>query len=105
MPTVIIINPHANAQPERRPANNPQQLDTALSEIGKVARPLMMNSTASTNMTLNDGNLPTAGASKNGPHLYAAGKASTSKLYFMGIFKKKPELEMILKERFFLRNY
>lgn len=65
LPSIIIINPHANVRPdaETRPENatlSPQlneQIDPLLEGIGKVARPLMLDSAATSNVTLS-GNPP-----------------------------------------------
>lgn len=80
LPSIIIINPHANIRPENTTKSQQQKQIDPLTEIGKVARPLMLNSTASSNITFSgseDGGVPTTSLpsqdneKKNAPKLYA----------------------------------
>lgn len=79
LPSIIIINPHANVRPDNTTTPQQEPQIDPLTEIGKVARPLMLNSTASSNITFSgnvDGGVPTTAPSheddmKNAPKLYA----------------------------------
>lgn len=79
LPSIIIINPHANVRPDNTTYPKQQQQVDPLTEIGKVARPLMLNSTASSNITFSgneDGGVPNTTSSpedemRNAPKLYA----------------------------------
>ena len=73
LPSIIIINPHANVRPENATGTTmPQQQIDPLVEIGKVARPLMLDSTASSNITFSGVPTPPSKEDiKNSPKLYA----------------------------------
>lgn len=108
LPSIIIINPHANVRPENAttPPQQQQQVDP-LTEIGKVARPLMLNSTASSNITFSgneDGGVPTTTPSqedemKNAPKLYAQKPYNkTIGKYFLVNYFIYNELYVIIKK-------